>query len=215
MRAQRSGDLTTRRMEDTPASIRVRAITSLAAIMKSSISLVARFACRALMSRTSELAITGSASIRSKSMAPSRCRWSLRAVAASFWSFSCACKSADAATFGGAGAADSDIPSNQAPTPLYVNWAQCRRNTDGKFQTQRFPHPHLASAQCCPRGARALRSSGHRHSFPADKTRPRFQSALRRHPPEVLSVNRSKMPERQLPFPFRQIGAQVSEGLPR
>ena len=43
MRGQRSGTFTTRRMEETPASRKVRAITSFAPTMKSSINSVARF----------------------------------------------------------------------------------------------------------------------------------------------------------------------------
>ena len=60
MRGQRSGTFTMRRMEETPAARSVCAITSLAAIMKSSIRCAARLLCRAAMSVTLPLLITGS-----------------------------------------------------------------------------------------------------------------------------------------------------------
>ena len=74
MRGQRSGAFTTRRMEETPAPRSVRAITSLAPIMKSSISCAARLWPRAVISTTSPSVMTGCASWRSKVSAPSRWR---------------------------------------------------------------------------------------------------------------------------------------------
>ena len=102
MRGQRSGAFTTRRMEETPASRSVCAITSLAAIMKSSIRCAARLWARAVMSCTLPSVMTGCASRRSKVSAPSRWRASRSACAASSCSLSCASRSADAATLGGA-----------------------------------------------------------------------------------------------------------------
>ena len=114
MRSQRLGVRTMRRMEATPASSKVRAMTPLAATMNSSISEVARFFCRREISTTSSASITGRVSMVSRSSAPCWKRPSTIHWAAVSWSFSCAARSALAATLAGTG----PLPSSHAPTLL-------------------------------------------------------------------------------------------------
>ena len=80
IRSQRLGVRTTRRSDGNFLDARYRAVTPLAAIMKSSIMSLARFFLSASKSLSSSPSKTGRASIVSRSSAPCRCR-----SAFSFW----------------------------------------------------------------------------------------------------------------------------------